>query len=136
LVFAAFHPEGLEPSPAVAELWKASLSRWSDLERHDRLLQRALAQGELAMLGRLYRIRLAHSPHDPYASRGRDEVLRLAAASSSVLFTERAANRREGPSSWWADPVSRWKLLALVLALLVFAVAFFQALYLLLPSKS
>src|SRR6202022_1296924 len=86
LVFAAFQPEAREPSPAIAELWKAVLSRWSDLERHDRLLQGALAHGELAMLGRLYRIRLAHSPNDPYARRGRDEGLRVPAARPARPF--------------------------------------------------
>ncbi len=85
LVFLNYKPEELEPSPALAEHFRQLLSHWDDVEEHDRVIQAALVQGDLAMLGRLYRIRLTRSPDDAFAARGRDEVLRLATASTGGL---------------------------------------------------
>jgi hypothetical protein len=84
-VFSNYKPEELVPSPTLAEDFRRLLSSWDDVEGHDRVIQAALAQGELAVLGRLYRIRLARSADDAFAARGRDEVLRLATASSAGL---------------------------------------------------
>ncbi len=120
LVFANFKPEELAPSPAIAEQFQHLLSNWGVIEEHDRLVHAALIQGELATVGRLYRIRLAHAPQDAYAARGRDEVLRLATASSTGLAK---AESVEGPGA--ARP---WKYLLLFAILALCAIAFF-ALY-------
>lgn len=117
LVFENFKPEELEPSPALAEHFRRLLSNWEDVEEHDRVMQAALLQGELPLLGRLYRIRLTRAPDDAYAARGRDEVLRLATASSAGLArgepTDTSRHRTAG-------------LLAAVVGMLLFmAVALF-----------
>ena len=120
LVFANFKREEVEPSASVAEQFQSLLSQWEDVEAHDRVLQTALIRGELASVGRLYRIRLAHVPQDPYASRGRDEVLRLATASSTGLTQETSAEAGGG--------AGRWKY-ALLIAILAACAVTFVALF-------
>ncbi len=105
LVFSNYQPEELEPSAPLAEHFRRLLSNWDDVEEHDRVIQAALTQGELAVLGRLYRIRLARSADDAFAARGRDEVLRLATASTAGL----------GQSE--SDAVSRYRSTGLIAAL-------------------
>ena len=117
LVFENFKPEELEPSPVIAEQFQRLLSNWENIEEHDRLLHAALIQGELATVGRLYRIRLAHAPQDGFATRGRDEVLRLATASATALANAKSAE--EPPS---ARP---WKYLILLAIIALCAIAFF-----------
>lgn len=86
LVYANFDPREHELSEPLRAAWLSVLERWDDRDAHDRLLSLAVGRGELAMAGRLYRIRLAQAPDDLYAQRGRDEVVRLATASP-VAFT-------------------------------------------------
>jgi hypothetical protein len=81
LVYSNFNPSEQELSEPLRAAWLAVLERWDDRDAHDRLLSLAVGRGELAMAGRLYRIRLAQAPDDLYAQRGRDEVVRLATAS-------------------------------------------------------
>ncbi len=81
LVYANFSPEEQQLSEPLRAAWLSVLERWDDRDAHDRLLSLAVGRGELAMAGRLYRIRLAQAPDDLYAQRGRDEVVRLATAS-------------------------------------------------------
>lgn len=116
LLFANFRPEELQPPALIADRWNAVLSRWDELSEHDRLLQAALVHGELATVGRLYRIRLARNPGDPIALRGRDEVLRLASAGPTAL-----AN---APSEAGLDETAPWKYAILGLFILICAVAF------------
>jgi hypothetical protein len=120
LVFANFKREEVEPSASIAEQFQQLLSQWEDGGGHDRVLQTALIRGELASVGRLYRIRLAHVPQDPYAARGRDEVLRLATASSTGLAKAASAEAGGG--------MGRWKYVLLIAILAACAVTFF-ALY-------
>ena len=115
LVFANFRPEEHRPSAPLGEAWVALLSSWDDEERHQRFVQLALARGELAGAGRLYRLRLAQAPLDPVAQRGRDEVLRLASASSS------AALARESRASSGPSPRLRNLAVAVLALLLVLA---------------
>lgn len=88
LLFAFFNPDDHRPPAAVADAWQTLVSAWEDNAAHDRFLQFASGQGGLAAAGRLYRIQLAHSPDDPYAARGRDEVFRMAAASAPLAISE------------------------------------------------
>jgi hypothetical protein len=81
LVYANYTPDEQRPSEDLRAAWLSVLGRWDDRDAHDRLLSLAVGRGELAMAGRLYRIRLAQAPEDLYAQRGRDEVVRLASAS-------------------------------------------------------
>jgi len=80
VVFAQLAPATLEPPLWLADAWRALLKTWGDDVQHELLRYRAFELEELAALGRLYRIRLAWAPEDPWAQKGRDEVLRLATA--------------------------------------------------------
>jgi hypothetical protein len=91
LTYANFDAGEHQPSEPLRTAWLSVLERWDDRDAHDRLLSLAVGRGELAMAGRLYRIRLAQAPEDLYAQRGRDEVVRLATASP-VSFTPTAAS--------------------------------------------
>ena len=68
----------------VALHWQTLLENWSDLKAHDRFLAQAMELGELPTAGRLYRIRLARSPGDPEATRGRDDPRAVTAARESA----------------------------------------------------
>ncbi len=89
LVYANFNPTEQQISEPLRAAWLSVLERWDDRDAHDRLVSLAVGRGEMPMAGRLYRIRLAQVPDDLYAQRGRDEVVRLAAASS-VAFKRQA----------------------------------------------
>ncbi|HYO74289.1 MAG TPA: hypothetical protein VEU33_50270 [Archangium sp.] len=87
LDYARFKAEESRPSGAVASTWLGVVELWESKGAHDKVLALASERGELAALGRLYRIRLARNPEDTMAQRGREEVLRLAAASSTFMAT-------------------------------------------------
>ncbi|WP_404368522.1 hypothetical protein ACIHQR_04295 [Corallococcus coralloides] len=76
LVYANFIPDEHQPSELLAGEWRELLEAWHDWDAHDRLLSQAMGRGEMAMVGRLYRMRLARAPNDAQALRGRDEVVR------------------------------------------------------------
>ena len=79
LVYVNFTPDEHRPSEMLAEAWQSLVAEhWDDWEAHDRLMTLAMGRGELAMLGRLYRLRLARAPDDAMAQRGRDELVRRA----------------------------------------------------------
>lgn len=98
LAFINFRPEESEPSPEVSAAFRRALEAWDVPERHEEVLTIATRRGELAAVGRLYRIRLVAAPLDPVAQRGRDEVLRRASASSDMLRTIDAREPR--PPRW------------------------------------
>ncbi len=85
LEYARFRTDEFRPSPAVASTWLGVQELWESKGAHDKILALASEKGELAGLGRLYRIRLARNPDDAMAKRGREEVLRLATASSTLM---------------------------------------------------
>ena len=91
LVFDNFVAGEHRSSPELEVVWKELVARWDDLAAHDRALASAAARGELAVMGRLYRIRLARQPRDPIATRGRDEVLRLASSTTPFLGPHQAS---------------------------------------------
>jgi hypothetical protein len=78
LTFSQFDAAQVAPPPWLKSAWVQLLSDWGTEERHAELRQRALAEQDLAAVGRLYRLRLISNPDDPFAQRGRDEVLRMA----------------------------------------------------------
>ncbi|MBJ6763438.1 hypothetical protein JGU66_21945 [Myxococcaceae bacterium JPH2] len=87
LVFANFLAEEHQPSEALAQGWRVLRERWADWDAHEQWLSQALARGELAMAGRLYRLQLAQAPEDAQARRGREEVVRRAASASTAEMT-------------------------------------------------
>ena len=106
LDYTISQPESFQPSEPLAAAWRGVWESWEDPAVHDRVLALASQRGELAALGRLYRIRLAHLPEDALAQRGRGEVLRLASAGSLLMAPPPA------------DPSARMKTVGLVLLLL------------------
>jgi hypothetical protein len=78
LTFSQAQSNDFSPSPWLQLEWLRLLGAWGDDAKHEALRAQAMNKSELAPLGRLYRLRLAGYPEDPYAVRGRDEVLRLA----------------------------------------------------------
>ncbi|WP_163994473.1 hypothetical protein [Pyxidicoccus caerfyrddinensis] len=121
LVYVNFTPDEHRPSEVLAEAWQSlAAEHWDDWEAHDRLMTLAMGRGELAMLGRLYRLRLARAPDDVMAQRGRDELVRRA-----TLVVPATAEVSSGPS----DIQKRMKTLGmgvLFLVVLVLAVLVFQ----------
>jgi hypothetical protein len=113
LVFAQAQ-SGFEPSDWLKARWLSLLASWGDDARHEALRAEAMDKGELAELGRLYRLRLAELPGDPYAVRGRDEVLRLAVLPSLTV-------RRKDAS----PQVPTWKYVALSAIIVMSLVALF-----------
>jgi hypothetical protein len=107
LEYARFRVEEFRGSPALHSTWLGVLELWESKGAHDKVLALASERGELAILGRLYRIRLARFPEDAVAKRGREEVLRLASAGSGLM-----------PS---APPDKRAKTKVAMQGLLVFA---------------
>lgn len=87
LVFELARPEELRPPEELVSTWMGVVERWEEPGAHDKVLAWASERGELPSLGRLYRIWLAWCPEDPLAVRGREEVLRLAAAGSLLIAT-------------------------------------------------
>lgn len=85
LEYARFRIEEHRPSPVLSSTWLGVLELWESKGAHDKVLALASEKGELAALGRLYRIRLARSPDDAQAKRGREEVVRLASAGSGLM---------------------------------------------------
>jgi hypothetical protein len=84
LVFAQLNRESLEPPEWLKVMWLDLLKDWGNETKHDQTRRAASQQGGLPDLGRLYRLRQALSAADPWAEKGREEVLRLATAGVSL----------------------------------------------------
>ncbi|AFE07449.1 hypothetical protein COCOR_07298 [Corallococcus coralloides DSM 2259] len=84
LVYANFIPDEHQPSEVLAGEWRELLETWHDWDAHDRLLSQGMVRGEMAMVGRLYRMRLARAPNDAQALRGRDEVVRRVTMATTL----------------------------------------------------
>ncbi|MBN9682200.1 MULTISPECIES: hypothetical protein [unclassified Corallococcus] len=84
LVYANFIPEEHQPSEVLAREWRELMAAWHDPDAHDRVLTQAMLRGEMAMVGRLYRMRLARAPNDAQALRGRDEVVRRVTTATAL----------------------------------------------------
>lgn len=82
LIFAQADVAVLAAPSWLEDAWRSLLAVWGDEERHEKLRKEAVLRDELITLGRLYQLRLALLPEDPYAQRGREELLALAAAAA------------------------------------------------------
>lgn len=119
LVFDNYVSSEQQPSPELATAWRELMESWDDTGAHDLALGSAATRGELAAMGRLYRIHLARYPGDPIAQRGRDEVLRLAATTAPLVAARREVTRgmaqsRERRTLVWAFILLLAAALALV----------------------
>lgn len=84
LVFANAPAARLQPSAGLMAAYRALAARWGEAKEHLRFLHFAQASGELAMAGRLYRIRLAQSPTDAVARSSLEATVKMASAPVSV----------------------------------------------------
>ena len=107
-------PEHLAPSAWLAEQWPTLIARWNDPAAHAALLKAAGPRGELAAVGRLFRLRLARFPGDGQAERGRDEVLRLAALPALEALPQTALR---GPARLRAGLIGGLAILIALLSL-------------------
>ncbi len=109
LTFSQFDATQVAPTPWLQDAWVSLMGDWGNEPRHAELRQRALTESELAGVGRLYRMRLVANPEDPFAQRGRDEVLRMALVPSTV----------SQPSVLTEKIDSRWKYALITLGFLI-----------------
>lgn len=65
--------------------WVELLRDWGNEAKHALVRRKAQQLDALAAVGRLYRLRLAEVPEDPFAAEGRADILRL--ASVPIAFT-------------------------------------------------
>jgi hypothetical protein len=112
LVFAQA-VDTFSPSDGLKAQWLELLRCWSDEPRHEALRVEALRAGQLAEVGRLYRLRLAMRPEDLVAQRGRDEVLRLAV----MPHVSQTARPGEGELPRWKVVMLSMVIVACLLAL-------------------
>lgn len=94
LDFERMSLDALQPPTWLRERWLKTWLRWNDEGLHADLLERATRSGELAALGRLYRLRLARMPGDAVAERARVEVVRRASLPLAAPRTDFSAVRR------------------------------------------
>jgi hypothetical protein len=100
----------------LAGQWRELLGRWSDLQAHEKLVSAASLQGDLAPIGRLYRLRLALFPGDGAARQGRDAVLARASAPSAFPTPVEEESKR----------TEAWKVVALGVVVVVLLVVAFR----------
>lgn len=103
LVYAQSPTGAFAPSETLKAEWLQLTQTWGDEAKHEALRSTAFERGELAEVGRLYRLRRVAQPGDPLAQRGLDEVLRLAVLPSL------ASRQAKGGES----EVPTWKYVAL-----------------------
>lgn len=72
------------PPKWLRDDWVALLRDWGNEAKHTMLRRKAQQLDALAAVGRLYRLRLAVVPEDPFANDGRADILRLAAVTISL----------------------------------------------------
>ncbi|NMO16771.1 hypothetical protein HPC49_06155 [Pyxidicoccus fallax] len=118
LVYVNFIADEHRPSGTLATAWRSLAEHWEDEAAHDRLLTLAMSRGELATVGRLYRLRLAREPDDVMARRGRDEVVRLATLAVQIPAEQTAASPK--PKRLKAVVIGVSLLVVLVLMALIF----------------
>lgn len=84
LSFERYEESMTMPPRWLRDDWVALLREWGNEAKHAMLRRKAQQLDALAAVGRLYRLRLAFVPEDPFATEGREDILRLAAVSFAV----------------------------------------------------
>ena len=99
LVYSRFSPTSVEVPSWLLDAWRELLADWGSPARHEHLRSDASQRGALSHLGRLYRLRLAWFPDDPWAELGRAEIVRMAEVSVSAgLAKAQPANQEQATS--------------------------------------
>lgn len=114
--FERYEESMTAPPRWLRDDWVSLLRDWGNEAKHATLRRKAQQLDALAAVGRLYRLRLAFVPEDPFALEGRADILRLAAVSISLT--------RVADDELTMPPRRRNAILGLG-GFLIFVVAFF-----------
>jgi uncharacterized Zn finger protein (UPF0148 family) len=125
LSFEGASADAYAPSAELAAQWKDLLTHWAEPEAHEKLVSSSALQGDLASLGRLYRLRLALAPADAIAQQGRDAVLARASAPSAFPVSAKAPKAAQ-----------TWRVVALGVAALGLLVIVFRLIRLLFAMRA
>ena len=117
LDFTKYDPDSVRPPSWLKEPWRELLLTWNNETEHAHVRNLATQSNGLPELGRAYRIRLADFPDDPFALRGRDDLVRQAAT---------AVNYK--PLAEGDDSTPMWKYVAAFLMLMFALIASFYIL--------
>jgi hypothetical protein len=117
LSFEAYRPGSLDPPVWLKTGWVELLRDWGNDARHERLRAEASGRRTLPELGRLYRLRLASVPDDPWANAGCEEVQRLAQAAVAANLSA-PRETPPGRGSLWLKVLLGGGLLAAAAAVL------------------
>lgn len=79
LHFDSADEQVLGPPRWLKDAWVSLLRDWGNESAHQSLRRKAQQGDALAAVGRLYRLRQASTPDDPYSAEGLADVLRMAA---------------------------------------------------------
>lgn len=79
----------LPPKP-LREEWVELLQDWGNDGKHQALRRKAQQLDALAQVGRLYRLRQANFPEDPFAAEALTDILRLAAVPMGIPRSDEA----------------------------------------------
>lgn len=77
--FELFEEATVLPPKLLREEWVSVLQDWGNDAKHQQLRRKAQQLDALASVGRLYRLRQANFPEDPFAAEALNDILRLAA---------------------------------------------------------
>lgn len=122
LVFQRFNPATVEAPAWLVGAFHELLGDWGSEAHHEQLCAEANRRGALQHLGRLYRLRLAWFPDDPWAELGREEVVRLAELAVTAGLVETPTHAPAPPSR------GRTVAVAVLVAVLVGALALLRQL--------
>ncbi|MFT3712723.1 MAG: hypothetical protein QM817_34160 [Archangium sp.] len=78
------------PPKALREEWVLLLQDWGNDGKHQQLRRKAQQLDALAQVGRLYRLRQANFPEDPFAAEALTDILRLAAVPMGIPRSDEA----------------------------------------------
>lgn len=92
--FDIFEEATALPPKFLREEWVALLQDWGNEQKHQELRRKAQQLDALAMVGRLYRLRQANFPEDPYAAEALTDILRLAAVPMGIPRSDDSAEQR------------------------------------------
>ncbi|MBL8915354.1 MAG: hypothetical protein JNM17_31915 [Archangium sp.] len=82
--FEIFEEATALPPKLLRDEWVALLQDWGNDSKHQQLRRKAQQLDALATVGRLYRLRQANFPEDPFAAEALTDILRLAAVPMGI----------------------------------------------------
>jgi hypothetical protein len=95
LRYEVFEEATALPVKALREEWVELLRDWGNDARHQQLRRKAQQLDALAQVGRLYRLRQASFPEDPFAAEALTDILRLAAVPMGIPVADASEEQRK-----------------------------------------